>query len=283
MYHANVVLAARRTALLEEVAEVVRNNGGTALVVTTDISRPDEVQALADAAIARYGHIDCWINDAGVGAVGRFWEIPIAEHARLIDINLKGVIYGSHIAINQFKKQGFGTLINLGSVESEVPLAYHGSYGSSKAAIRAIDEVLNQELRLSGDKKRIRVVTIEPWAADTPFWTHAANHSGHAARMGFMDGPDKVVNAIIWSSLHRRKELPVGWKAKASWHMHHVAPHFTEWFAAQLAHHYQMKVAPPLADTSGSLFRPMETGRGVDDGVRKKLKKERKAYRAARH
>jgi short-subunit dehydrogenase len=72
-YHANVVLAARRTEQLEDVARQVREAGGTALVVTTDISKPEEVQKLADEAVAKYGHIDVWINDVGVGAIGRFW------------------------------------------------------------------------------------------------------------------------------------------------------------------------------------------------------------------
>jgi NAD(P)-dependent dehydrogenase (short-subunit alcohol dehydrogenase family) len=71
---ANVVLAARRTELLEEVAAKIRAAGGHALVVTTDVSRPEQVEALADAAVQRFGRIDVWMNIAGVGANGRFWE-----------------------------------------------------------------------------------------------------------------------------------------------------------------------------------------------------------------
>ncbi|HEX8348898.1 MAG TPA: SDR family NAD(P)-dependent oxidoreductase, partial [Hymenobacter sp.] len=74
---ANVVLAARRTELLEEVATQVRAAGGTALVVTTDISQPEQVQHLAEAAVKQYGRVDIWVNDAGVGGIGRFWEIPL--------------------------------------------------------------------------------------------------------------------------------------------------------------------------------------------------------------
>src|ERR1700709_2488106 len=71
-YHANVVLAARRTELLNDVAKQVTAAGGSALVVTTDISKPEDVEKLAAAAVAKYGHIDVWINDVGVGAIGRF-------------------------------------------------------------------------------------------------------------------------------------------------------------------------------------------------------------------
>lgn len=276
-YGANVVLAARRAEVLEEVAGIVRSNGGTALVVPMDISKEDEVAKLAKATVDRYGQIDVWINDAGVGAIGRFWDIPLADHGRIIDINLKGFIYGSHYALQQFRKQGYGVLINLGSVESEVPLAYHASYAATKAGIRAMDLAISQELRLAGLKRSIRVVTIEPWATDTPFWGHAANYSGGTPRMALMDPPSKVVNAIIRSSLRPRKELPVGWKAKLSWNMHHVAPHFTEWFSAQVIHRYQIATAPPAPPTSGSTHKALETGRGVDDGVRARMKAERSA------
>jgi short-subunit dehydrogenase len=123
---ANVVLAARRTELLNEVAAEASAAGGTPLVVTTDVSKPEDIRRLADATIERFGRIDVWINNAGVGAIGRFWEIPVEDHSRLIDINLKGVIYGSHAALRQFRTQGAGTLVNIGSIDSEVPLCVSG-------------------------------------------------------------------------------------------------------------------------------------------------------------
>lgn len=100
---ANVVLAARRTELLEQVAARVNAAGGSALVVPTDISRVEDMEKLAQAALARYGRIDVWINNAAVGGIGRFEAIPLADHARVVDVNLKGVIYGSHIALRQFQ------------------------------------------------------------------------------------------------------------------------------------------------------------------------------------
>lgn len=275
-YKANVVLAARRTDLLEEIAANIRKSGGTATVVTMDISKPEDVQRLAETALKTYGDIDVWINMAGVGAIGRFWEIPIEEQARIVDINLKGFIYGSHAAIKQFKAQGYGTLINMGSIESENPLAYHASYAATKGGVLNLGQAINQELRLSGSKN-IKVVTIEPWAVDTPFWRHAANYSGGTPRMAAMDPPRKVINATIRASLRPRKELPVGWKARGAWISHHLFPHFTEWLSANIIHKYQIKNAPPAPPTSGSVFQPMEAGRGVDDGAEERIDQERKA------
>jgi short-subunit dehydrogenase len=278
-YGANIVLAARRTEVLEEVAMQIRSAGGNALVVTTDVSDAANMQRLADAAVKEFGKIDVWINNAGVGSVGPFWKIPIEEHARVVDVNLKGVIYGSHIAVKIFMTQGYGVLINTGSVESEVPIAYHSSYAATKAGIRSLSNSLYQELRLAGFKKKIRVVTVLPWGADTPFFVNGGNHSGGTLRTAAMDDPGKVVNTIIYASLHRNRELPAGWKARTSYRFHHILPHFTEWLGAEMAYHYQVKTAPPAAETSGNLFETKTTGTGIEGGVRKRMKAENKARR----
>ncbi|MFD2248020.1 SDR family NAD(P)-dependent oxidoreductase [Pontibacter ruber] len=274
-YKANVVLAARRTDLLDEVAEKVRSAGGTALVVTMDISKPDDVQRLAEAAVRQYGTIDVWINMAGVGGIGRFWDIPLEDQARIVDVNLKGFIYGSYAAIRQFRVQGYGTLINMGSIESVDPLAYHATYSATKGGIRNLSQALNHELRLNG-YKNIKVVTVEPWAIDTPFWRHAANYSGGTPRMGAMDPPEKVVNAVIRASLKPKQELPVGWKARATYYGHSLFPHLIEKMSANVVHKYQIENAPPAPNTSGSVHEPMESGRGVDDNVRQRMKEEKR-------
>ncbi|ETF00535.1 oxidoreductase [Advenella kashmirensis W13003] len=148
---ANVVLAARRTAALEGLKNEIIAGGGKAMVVTTDVSRPEDVATLARASIERFDHIDVWINNVGIGALGLFWDIPIEDHARVVDVNLKGLIYGAHEALRQFRIQGFGTLINMGSIDSEVPLAYQASYAASKAAVLSLSRSLNVELKLSGN------------------------------------------------------------------------------------------------------------------------------------
>jgi short-subunit dehydrogenase len=272
---ANVVLAARRTELLEEIATNIRTSGGTALVVTTDISQPEAVQQLLDQTVAKYGKIDVWINMAGVGAIGPFWEIPIEDHARLLDVNLKGFVYGTHAALQQFIKQKNGVLINMGSVDSETPHAYQASYSASKAGIRSMDLALSQELRLNGYRK-IKVVTIEPWAVDTPFWRHAANYTGVEQKFALMDEPGKVVNAVLRKSLRPKKIQPVGWKAKGSSFFANVFPRFDEWLTGHVAHKYQMKMGPATPDTKGSVHEPMKAGTGVDDGVDERMRKQRK-------
>jgi short-subunit dehydrogenase len=272
---ANVVLAARRTDLLEEIADTIRANGGNAVIVTMDISKPEDLERVADIAVKEYSKIDVWINMAGVAALGRFWDIPVEDQARVIDVNLKGFLYGSRVAVQQFIKQRKGILINMGSVESEIPLAYQISYSASKAGVRSLGLALSQELRLN-DYKDIKVVTIEPWAVDTPLWRHAANYSGVEPKMLLMDEPDKVVNAVLRKSLRPVKIVPVGWKAKGSSFLANVFPRFTERFAGNLSHKYQIEMGPEAPDTQGAIYKPMYEGRGVDDGADERMKQNRK-------
>lgn len=270
----NVVLAARRAGVLREVAREVRAAGGAALVVPTDVSRPEQVERLARAAVARFGRVDVWINDAAVGINGRFWEIPVADAARAVDVNLKGVIYGSHAALRQFVAQGGGTLINLGSVESVVPVAYHNVYAATKAGILALDMAIIQELRLSGLGDRIKVATIMPWAVDTPWWGHAANYLGRTPRMVAVDDPAKVVRAIVDNTERPSAEVPVGWKAQGAYLGHRLSPDLTTRIAANLYHRETMGKGAPTPATTGSLYRPMAAGQGVEGGVRARMKWE---------
>jgi short-subunit dehydrogenase len=278
---ANVVLVARRGAVLQQVAAEARAAGGAPLVVAGDVSKPEDLQRAADQALARFGRIDVWINNAGVGALGRFEEIPVRDQARIVDVNVNGVIYGSHIALNEFVRQGDGILINMGSMESEVPLAYQATYAASKAAVLSLGRSLNEELRLAGLDK-VKVVTVMPWATDTPFFAHAANYSGGTPRMIMMDDTQKVVSTVIHAVLHPREEMSVGWKAKSAYFGHRILPDLSERVSGYASDKLQLDNAPPSTATSGALHAPMATGTAVDGGVRKRMAEEDAAMKRAR-
>jgi short-subunit dehydrogenase len=230
----------------------------------TDVSAPAQVRQLADAAVARFGRIDVWINNAGVGALGPFENIPVADHARVVDVNLKGVLYGSHAALVHFRRQGHGTLVNIGSVEGELPLAWHASYAATKAGVMALGRALNEELRRAG-RDNIHVATVLPSATDTPFFRHAANYTGHAPGMILLDPPQKVVNVVLHTALHPREEALVGWKARLVYHGHRLFPDVAEWGAARLYERAVLEAAPPAPDSTGNLYQP-SPGRGTVSG-----------------
>ena len=267
---ANVVLAARRAEALEDVARVIRANGGEALVVPTDVSRPEAVEALAEAAERRFGRVDVWFNNAGVGTVGRFEEVPIADHTRTVAVNLNGVIYGSHAALRRFRAQGHGTLVNMASVEGRVPMAYHASYAATKHAIVGLDGALRQEMRLGG-LDRIRVVTILPWAVDTTFWANAATYTGREARGPWMDGAREVADAVVWAAVNAPAgEFPIGPKAAAAVLGSQLTPGLTTRIAGNVIHRVQMENAPPAPNTTGSLYAPSPAPPTVEGGFRER-------------
>lgn len=272
-HRANVVLAARRTAVLEEVATEVRAAGGRALVATTDVAREGDLERLAQAAIAEFGRIDVWINNAGVGALGRFEDVPLEDHARVIDVNLRAVIAGSHIAMRQFRRQGHGTLINIASIAGIIPFPYYASYAASKSGVIGLGAALHQELRLDGTDT-IRVSTISPFATDTPWWGHVGNYTGRATRIILLDDADKVVEAIVDATVDPQKELAVGFKTKAASLAHRLAPGWTENIAGGVIHRVQMEEAPPAPPSPGNVQQPMPTGTGVEGDMRELLRQD---------
>lgn len=271
---AKVVIAARRKSMLDDLVTEIETAGGTALAVEADVSEPAHIARLLEGALARFGRIDVWVNNVGVGALGYFWDIPIEDHARLVDVNLKGLIYGAHAALRQFRAQGYGTLINTGSIDSETPLALQNTYAATKAAVLSLSRTLNQELRLAGEAD-IKVGTIMPWAVDTPWWNHAANYTGHAPRMAMMDDPQIVIDAIVKACLDPEEEQPVGWKAKGSDIMHHLFPDLTERMSANVAK-AEAKKAMPAPNTTGALHQPMADGLTIDGRIRERMRQEDK-------
>jgi short-subunit dehydrogenase len=270
---ANVVVAARRGDALDELVAGIVARGGNAVAVVTDVSDPAAVARLATTAIATYGRFDVWVNNVGIAAIGLFWDVPVEDHARVIDVNVNGLIYGAHAALRHFRAEGDGVLINVGSVESAVPLALQTSYAASKAAVLSLSRSLNEELRLVGAADTIKVGTIMPWAVDTPFWSHAANYTGHAPRMAAMDDPSLVVDAIVAACTNPKEEQPVGPKARAANISHSIFPDLTKRLSAKIIEN-ETDRGSLVPDTTGSIYEPVPQGTGVDGGARERMKRE---------
>lgn len=270
---AHVVLAARRGSVLDALAEEIVAAGGSATAVVTDVSDPAAVGRLAAAAVEERGGIDVWVNNVGVGALGLFWDVPVQDHARVVEVNVLGTIYGAHAAMQQFRAQGRGVLLNVGSIESEVPLAYQSSYAASKAAVLSLGRGLAEELRITGEESTIKVGTIMPWAVDTPWWTHAANYTGHAPRMLAMDDPEVVVDAVVEACTSPKVKHPAGGKARAAHVSHDLFPALTKRLSARVIDR-ELDRGAPVPDTTGSLHQPMAAGTTVDGGVRERMRRE---------
>ncbi len=263
---ANLVLAARRKNLLKAVADECKRRGVKAVVVETDVSDPDQVQKLADTAISKFGKIDIWVNDAGVSTMGRYDEIPLDEHEQVIETNLLGTMYGSYEAIKHFRKQGSGTLINIGSYLSKGSAPYQAAYVASKHGVRGLSTAIRQELEADG-LDRIHVCTIMPTSMDTPFFEHAGQHTGHPNRPATpVYDPSLVVDAIIRVSLEPEPEVMVGRSAKVAGLFGKVAPLLLERLMAAKMRRRVYGHSERERQHTGSVYEPMEEGRGLRGG-----------------
>lgn len=208
---ANLVLAARRTGLIEALASEL---GPNAIAVTMDVSHEADVAWLFEEALISFGKIDVWINNAGVGVVGPFTDIPLEDLARMVEVNVKGTLNGSHFALRHFKEIGSGTLINIGSVASDIAFPYFTGYSASKHAVLGFSTALNEEMKLEG-YKNIHICSVLPWATDTPWFEHADNYSGHVIDMKPMDDPRNAVDAIIGLIDEPKEVIEIGKKMKS--------------------------------------------------------------------
>ncbi len=162
---------------------------------------------LARTTLDDLGRIDVWINNAGVTYYSQLESGPLEPHRRVIEANLFGAIHGARAVVPIFRRQHRGTLINVGSVLSEVGQAFVPAYAISKFGIRGLSEALRVEL---ADEPDIHVCTLLPYAIDTPHFQVAANLIGKRPRaLPPMQSPEKVARALASLIERPRRTLHV--------------------------------------------------------------------------
>jgi len=160
---ATVVLGARRADRLELLAKELEGHGGKALAVTTDVTRREQVKALVDSAVRTYGRIDVMINNAGLMPQAPLERLKIDEWEQMIDVNIKGVLYGIAAALPHMQRQKAGHFINVSSVPGHRVGPGFAVYAATKYAVRALSEGLRQEVK----PYNIRTTVISPGAVAT--------------------------------------------------------------------------------------------------------------------
>jgi NADP-dependent 3-hydroxy acid dehydrogenase YdfG len=262
---ARLVLAARRTAKLQEVAEACEALGGTALVQTTDVTDEQQVEALGDATLQRFGRIDIWFNNAGVGVFGRLEAIPAEAWRRVIETNLFGYMHGARVAMRQFRRQDTGLLVQNASIVGVTAKPDSTAYATSKFAIRGFAEALRQEVL---DQPRIHVCTILPSVIDTPFFQHAANYSGRTVRAAPpVYTAEEVAEAVLNLVAQPQEEVIIGGFGKLAAAQKQLAPQLTSRVTGRLLHRGFL-TDTPSGDSTGALFEPAQDDMGVAGGWR---------------
>jgi NADP-dependent 3-hydroxy acid dehydrogenase YdfG len=159
---AKVVLGARRIDRLETIAASIRESGGEVEIQAIDVSKREDVTRFVKAAQQRFGRLDVLIGNAGLMPLSPLDDLRVDEWDRMIDVNIKGVLYGVAAALPVFRAQGSGHFINVSSVAGHRVGPNGAVYSATKFAVRALSEGLRQEV---GDK--IRVTIISPGAVES--------------------------------------------------------------------------------------------------------------------
>lgn len=265
----NLVLAARRLSELQEVARQCEAAYGiSALAVKTDTSDNLAVEALGQAAVDQFGRIDVWINNAAVYAAGKFEDVPLEDMHRLINTNFFGYVHGARAALRQFRAQGYGTLIDVSSINAAAPQPFVAAYSASKAAIRALDESLRMELRLEGLHKQIHVCTAMPASIDTNLFQNAANYTGKKLQaVEPVYDPTYVARRIVKLAERPRGQMIIG---PAGVLMALQNAHSPRMYESQIGKYTKADLLGDdrAAPTAGNLYAPLEEHRGMRGGWR---------------
>ncbi len=160
---ARVAVAARRKDKLDEVVAAIAKAGGEARAYQLDVVDKKQVKSVVDAVIGDFGRLDVLINNAGIMPIRPMSEVNTEEWDAMIDVNIKGTLYGIAAALPVFLAQESGHIINLSSVAGIKVFAPGGTvYSGTKFAVRAISDGLRQEVGA-----KVRVTSIEPGAVDS--------------------------------------------------------------------------------------------------------------------
>lgn len=205
---AKLVLGGRREAQLAAVAGEIERAGGLAFYRQTDVTRRADLDSLVALACDRFGWLDVLVNNAGIGPISRFDALKVDDWDAMIDVNIKGVLYGIAAALPVFQRQGSGHIVTVVSTAGLKILPTMGVYAATKNAVRTIMEALRQEAGPS-----LRVTEVSPGMVATDF---AESITDDVARAAIRDRlstiaipPDAIARGIAFA-IEQPPEVDVG-------------------------------------------------------------------------
>lgn len=208
-----LVLVSRDKTRLEEIAERCRQNRAEATVVPADLAHQEQVESLAQRAIACYGRIDILVNNAGYGQMGPVELIPPAAAKKQFAVNFHAPLMLSQAVIPKMRSRGGGKIVNVSSLGGRIPFPTAGMYSSSKFALEALSDVMRMELKAF----KIQVSIIEPGPIVTDFfdaaWQQAIENipdyqqSPYAPVFQNIKNIDKQLGLLGWSAEKTAKAI----------------------------------------------------------------------------
>jgi NADP-dependent 3-hydroxy acid dehydrogenase YdfG len=195
---AKVVLGARRADRLQALAARIWAAGGEAAYAPTDVTRSGDLANLVALALERFGRLDVLISNAGIGPISRFDDLRVEDWEAMIDVNIKGVLYGIAAALPLFRRQGSGHFVHVVSTAGLKIVPLQGVYAATKNAVRTLTEALRQE---AGET--LRVTSVSPGFVHTDFADSMTDPKTRAAIIEQRDriaiAPEAIARAIAFA------------------------------------------------------------------------------------
>jgi short-subunit dehydrogenase len=253
---ARLVLAARSHNALARLTNEIARNGGRAVYVVADVSKPDDIHKIERTAQDKFGGFDTWVNNAGTSIYGRMMDVPVDDMRRLFETNFWGLVYGSLAAVKHLKRKG-GAIINLGSTVSERAVPLQGIYSATKHAIKAFTDALRMELEAEGAP--ISLSLIKPGPIDTPFTHNAKNYLPTEPRhVPPVYAPETVAEAILRCAETPTRDVFVGGGGKGIATLGYYAPRLTDKLMENVMLPGTKSPHPPRRRERNALDRPSE-------------------------
>ncbi len=252
---AKVVVAARNENALQQLVYELRSKGHAAAWVAADVGVEEDVLKIAETAILNFGGFDTWVNNAGVSIYGKTTEVSIKDMRRMFDTVFWGVVYGSRIAVEHYKKRGVpGAIINIGSFFGDRGTVVQSTYSSAKFALHGWTENLRMELEKENEP--VSVTLIHPGKIDTPYTEHARSYlEKQPTHIGMIYAPETVAEAILFAAEHPKRDMYVGSQAKFLAMLGRFAPRFTDKFIEKTMYRTSHDDRPSNPPESSSLYK----------------------------
>jgi hypothetical protein len=220
---AKVMIAARRKHKLEKVKAEIDNVGGKGFFKVTDVTKPDQVKAMFEAAVEQLGCVDIVFNNAGLGYVKRIYELGDKEIAKMINVNVLGMTYVAKYAAQVMKEQKQGHLINTSSLAGLITLPQWSVYVATKWAVTGLTDSIRQELK----PFNVNVTSLHPGAVNTEFFSKDKANID-LSELEQATTPQKVAEAVYQAALTNKRKVLVPDMAKNYSLLYKFLPGLTE-------------------------------------------------------
>lgn len=253
---ARIGLLARDPERLEETAREVRELGGEALPVVTDVAIYEQVEAAADQVEATLGPIDIWINNAMTSVFAEFMDVSPEEYRRVTEVVYYGQVWGTHVALKRMLPRDHGTIVLVGSALAYRGIPLQSAYCGAKHATEGMFDSVRSELLHR--KSKVHITMVQLPAVNTPqFQWVRSKLPNRAQPVPPIYQPEVIADALVWSAYHKRREMYVGFPALKAIVGNKMAPALGDWFLAKMGYKSQQRDVPEDPDRPDNLYMPV--------------------------